>query len=90
MSISFADIKEGAHYTLDWRIGGVKKEYRVLVENKNEDTNTVYLQLFMHPRDLVRMVCYRALIDAPAEAADHTWFSPLALKLDRGPVGDDR
>lgn len=63
-------------YLLDWRIGGVQKEYRVMIEKKNEDTSTVYLRLFVEPDRIVRMVCYRALIDAPADAADHTWFAP--------------
>ena len=58
-----------------------------MIEKKNEDSGTVYLRLFVDSQRLVRMVCYRALIEASADAADHTWFSAFTLKVDRGWVG---
>ena len=90
MPRSFAELIEGCTYLLDWRIGGVQKEYRAMIEKKNEEAGTVYLRLFVEPHRLVRMVCYRALIDAPASAADRTWFGGFTLKVDRGPVDSDR
>lgn len=87
MPIPFAELVEGCTYLLDWQIGGVQKNYRALVEKKNAESNTIYLRLYVHPQQLARMVCYRALIDAPVEAADHTWFSGFALKVDRGWTG---
>lgn len=58
-----------------------------MIEKKNEESGTVYLRLFVEPDRLVRMVCYRALIDAPVDAADHTWFGAFTLKVDRAPIG---
>lgn len=72
---------------MDWRIGGVQREYRVCVEKKNEEAG---MRIFVHPKQLIYMVCYRALIEAPPSAADHTWFSNFTLKVDRDRRGADR
>lgn len=82
--IPFTNILEGCYYALDWRINGIQKDYKVIVEKKNEDTNTVYVRLCVYPEQLVCMVYFRALIDTQASAADHTWFKGFTLKVDSG------
>ena len=79
--VSFENIVEGSIYNLDWCINGIQWEYVVRVNKKNSDTNTLYVEI-TSLSNMVWMVCYRHLVDAPP-GGDHTWLklNPAATLL---------
>jgi hypothetical protein len=70
--VSFENIVEGSIYNLDWYIDGIQQNYVVCVNKKNVESNTLYVEIASLP-NMVWMVCYRHLVDAPP-GGDHTWL----------------